>query len=107
MERARLGLSLIVIGALMFVTSLFVLLLYSDFYLISLFLMFISIVLIAIGFAYAKGVDSSIDIPKAECYHCNGTGKVDDDTCPRCGGTGLARADEKDEGAGGLSCGRL
>ena len=94
MERARLGLSLIVLGSIIFVVSLFVLLLQFNFYLVSLFMMFIAIILIAIGFAYAKGVDSSIDIPKTECYHCNGTGLVDADTCPRCGGTGLAREDD-------------
>lgn len=63
MEHSRLGLVLILIGAILFVASFFVLLLYSELYLISLFTMFFSVVLIAIGFAYAKGVDSSIDYP--------------------------------------------
>ena len=63
MERSRLGLVFILIGAILFVASIFVLLLYSELYLISLFTMFLSVVLIAIGFAYAKGVDSSIDYP--------------------------------------------
>jgi len=66
MERSRLGLIFILIGALLFVTSFFVLLLYSELYLGSLFTMFLSVVLIAIGFAYAKGVDSSIDFPSNE-----------------------------------------
>ncbi|MHA1863137.1 MAG: hypothetical protein ACTSWA_05155 [Candidatus Thorarchaeota archaeon] len=66
MERSRLGLIFILIGVLLFVTSFFVLLLYSELYLGSLFTMFLSVVLIAIGFAYAKGVDSSIDFPSNE-----------------------------------------
>jgi membrane protein implicated in regulation of membrane protease activity len=94
MERSRLGLVLILIGAILFVISLFVLLLYNDLYLFSLFTMFLSVILIAIGFAYAKGVDSSIDYPSDDCYHCKGTGKVNSETCPRCGGTGIARADD-------------
>ncbi len=94
MERSRLGLVLILIGAILFVISLFVLLLYNDLYLFSLFTMFLSVILIAIGFAYAKGVDSSIDYPSDDCYHCKVTGKVNSETCPRCGGTGIARADD-------------
>ncbi|MHA1928115.1 MAG: hypothetical protein ACTSV2_06015 [Candidatus Thorarchaeota archaeon] len=94
MERSRLGLVLILIGAILFVISLLVLLLYNDLYLLSLFTMFISVVLIAIGFAYAKGVDSSIDFPSDDCYHCKGSGKVNTETCPRCGGTGIAREDD-------------
>ncbi|MGY5873107.1 MAG: hypothetical protein RTV72_12730 [Candidatus Thorarchaeota archaeon] len=91
MERSRLGLIFILIGSITFVVSLIILLLQSDLYLVSLFAMFIAIVLIAIGFAYAKGVDSSLDIPSSDCYYCKGTGKVDTETCPRCGGTGIAR----------------
>ncbi len=94
MERSRLGLVFILIGAILFVISLFVFLLQYDLYLISLFVMFLSVILIAIGFAYAKGVDSSIDYPTDDCYHCKGSGKVNTDTCPRCGGTGIAREDD-------------
>jgi len=94
MERSRLGLVFILIGVLLFVTSIFVLLLYSELYLVSLFTMFLSVVLIAIGFAYAKGVDSSIDFPSDDCYHCKGTGKVETEVCPRCGGSGIARKDD-------------
>ena len=58
MERSRLGLVLILIGAILFVISLFVVLLQFNLYLISLFSMFISVVLIAIGFAYTRGIDA-------------------------------------------------
>ena len=94
MERSRLGLVFMLLGAILFVISFFVLLSYTDLYLLSLFIMFLSVILIAIGFAYAKGVDSSIDYPTDDCYHCKGSGKVNTETCPRCGGTGLARADD-------------
>jgi len=94
MERSRLGLVFILIGVILLVISLFVLLSFTDFYLHSLFAMFLSVILIAIGFAYAKGVDSSIDYPSDDCYHCKGSGKVNTETCPRCGGTGIARSDD-------------
>jgi len=94
MERSRLGLVFILIGVILFVISLLVLLSFTDLYLHSLFAMFLSVILIAIGFAYAKGVDSSIDYHSDDCYHCKGSGKVNTETCPRCGGTGLARADD-------------
>lgn len=94
MERSRLGLVFILVGVILFVISFFVLLSFTDLYLHSLFAMFLSVVLIAIGFAYAKGVDSSIDYPSDDCYHCKGTGKVNTETCPRCGGTGIAREDD-------------
>ena len=94
MERSRLGLVFILVGVILFVISFFVLLSFNDLYLHSLFAMFLSVVLIAIGFAYAKGVDSSIDYPSDDCYHCKGTGKVNTETCPRCGGTGIAREDD-------------
>lgn len=94
MERSRLGLVFILLGAILFVISFFVLLSYTDLYLLSLFIMFLSVILIAIGFAYAKGVDSSIDYSTNDCYHCKGSGKVNTETCPRCGGTGIARLDD-------------
>ena len=61
MEQSRLGMVMIIIGAILFVISLFVVLLQFNFYLISLFAMFISVVLIAIGFAYTRGLENSID----------------------------------------------
>lgn len=94
MERSHLGSVFILIGAILFIISLFVLLSYSDLYLLSLFVMFLSVILIAIGYAYAKGVDSSIDYPSDDCLHCKGAGKVNTETCPRCGGTGIARVDD-------------
>ncbi|TFH06839.1 MAG: hypothetical protein E4H14_09875 [Candidatus Thorarchaeota archaeon] len=61
MEQSRLGLVLIVMGAILFFISLFIILLQFDIYLVSLLAMFISVVLIAIGFAYTKSHDNSID----------------------------------------------
>ncbi|MHA1134992.1 MAG: hypothetical protein ACTSSE_00735 [Candidatus Thorarchaeota archaeon] len=61
MERSRLGLVLILIGVILFVISLFVVLLMFDLNLLSLFAMFISVILIAVGFAYTRGFDNSID----------------------------------------------
>ena len=94
MRRSQLGLILIVAGFLQFVFSLILLVMISSLYIISLFIMFLSVIEVAVGFAYAKGVDSSLDIPNDECYYCKGTGMVNNDTCPRCGGTGLARSDD-------------
>ena len=61
MERSRLGLLLILIGVILFVISLIFVLLYFDLYLISLFAMFVSVVMIAIGFAYTKGLDNPVE----------------------------------------------
>ena len=61
MERSRLGLVLILIGVILFFISLFIILHLPGFYLISLFVMFISVVSIAIGFAYTRSNDSSND----------------------------------------------
>ncbi len=94
MRRNQLGLILIIIGFFQFIISLIMLLSFSYLYIITLFIMFLSVIEIAVGFAYAKGVDSSIDTPKDECYYCHGTGSIKDEVCPRCGGTGLARADD-------------
>lgn len=63
MERSRLGKVFILIGAILFVFSLFIVLLQFNLYLISLFAMFFSVVIIAIGFAYAKGIESSTSTP--------------------------------------------
>ena len=60
MERSRLGLVLIFLGAILFIISLFVFLLPSDLYLLSLITLFTSVILIAVGFAYTKdNVESS------------------------------------------------
>ena len=61
MERSRLGLVLILLGVILFVISLFVILLLFDFYLISLFAMFASVMIIAVGFAYTKRDESTSD----------------------------------------------
>ncbi len=95
MERKNVGPGLILIGAVLFVLSLFVLLPIPTLYLASLFLMFIAVILISVGAAFAKGVDSSLDIPLDECYYCDGTGKKDTEVCPRCGGSGHARPDDE------------
>lgn len=94
MRRFHFGLIFILSGSCFFVISLIVLLLVPVLYLLSLFIMFISVVEIAVGFAYAKGVERSLDIPSDDCYYCKGTGKINSETCPRCGGTGLARTDD-------------
>ncbi|MFW9813657.1 MAG: hypothetical protein ACFFF9_14450 [Candidatus Thorarchaeota archaeon] len=95
MERKKTGPGLVVIGIILFLLSLFVLLPSPGFYLASLFMMFVSVVLIGIGAAFAKGVDSNLDIPREQCYYCEGTGTKDEEVCPRCGGSGLARPDEE------------
>lgn len=94
MQRSQLGLIFIVAGFLEFIIALIILLTISFLYIVSLFIMFVSVIEIAVGFAYAKGVEHSLDIPSDDCYYCKGTGKVDNETCPRCGGSGLARADD-------------
>ncbi|TFG31571.1 30S ribosomal protein S27ae [Candidatus Thorarchaeota archaeon] len=33
-------------------------------------------------------------MPHDDCYYCEGDGMIDSETCPRCGGTGLARNDD-------------
>ena len=69
-----------------------------EFYLLALLLMFGGAILIGVGGALVKGFDSSFEVPKDDCYYCSGNGKVKTedgfDTCPRCGGTGLARPDD-------------
>ncbi len=95
MERKKVGPGLIVIGLILFIVTLFVILPIPAFYLASLFIMFIAVVLIGVGAAFAKGVDSSLDIPSDECYYCQGSGKKDTEVCPRCGGSGLARPDDE------------
>ena len=95
MERKKVGPGLILIGAILFVLSLFVLLPIQSFYLASLFVMFIAVILIGVGAAFLKGVEGSLDMPSDDCYYCEGTGTKDSEVCPRCGGTGLARPDDQ------------
>ncbi|MBE0525523.1 MAG: hypothetical protein IH631_01175 [Candidatus Thorarchaeota archaeon] len=66
MERSRLGQVFILLGSILFFISLFVILLQFNQYLISLFAMFISVVLIAIGFAYVKDTADSIEVSDSE-----------------------------------------
>ena len=94
MERKKVGPGLIFIGVILFVVSLFLILPIPTLYLASLFIMFIAVVLIGVGTAFAKGVDSSLDIPSDDCYYCQGSGKKDTEICPRCGGSGMARPDD-------------
>jgi hypothetical protein len=98
MERKKRGLLFVVAGILIFAISLILLLYFSDFYFIALVSLFIGVVLIGTGTALAKEMDASIEIPRDDCYYCRGTGKIgsdeEEETCPRCGGTGLARQDD-------------
>jgi hypothetical protein len=95
MERKKVGPGLIVVGIILFILSLFVILPLPEFYLPSLFLMFVAVVLIGMGAAFAKGVDNNLDIPRDDCYYCNGSGRKGEEVCPRCGGSGLARPDDE------------
>ena len=61
MEQSSQGLLLIFIGVILFAISLFIVLLLLDLYLISLAAMFISVVVIAVGFAKTKSDDSTIE----------------------------------------------
>jgi hypothetical protein len=91
MERSRLGFLLVLLGVIVLLTSLFVVLpLSSALYVISLFGMFTGVVMIAMGIAISKEMENSLGVDREECYYCNGSGKVNQETCPRCGGTGIA-----------------
>ena len=94
MERKKVGPGLIVIGIAIFIISLFLILPLPEFYLPSLFMMFVAVVLIGVGAAFTKGVDSNLDLPSDECYYCKGSGRKNEEVCPRCGGSGLARPDD-------------
>lgn len=99
MDRKTTGMLLSIIGVALFLGSLFFILPIAGFYIISLFLMFIAVVLVGVGAAFARGAERSLDVPKDDCYYCKGTGRIKSgteySTCPRCGGTGLARPDDK------------
>ncbi len=98
MDRKRNGILIVIIGALLFIGAFMFLLPVTEFYFISLILMFIAVVFIGIGSAMAKNFDRTIDTPTEECYYCNGTGRImgadEEEVCPRCGGSGLAREDD-------------
>lgn len=100
MERSRRGLLIAIIGVILFLVAMFVILPVNELYVVALLIMFIGITLIGTGGAIAKGFDKSLDVPESDCYYCNGTGKIKGaegmETCPRCGGTGLARPDDID-----------
>ena len=92
MERRRKGFTFAILGILLFLVSMVLLLQVPDFYLGSLVTMFIAVVLIGLGGALAKGYDIKLETTTAECYFCNGSGKIESkgnsEVCPRCGGTG-------------------
>ena len=98
MDRIRTGIVLAILGVSLFLVSLYILWNIEFLYLISLLMMFLAVVLIGLGSALAKGFDRSIDVESDSCYYCDGTGKIKgidaSETCPRCGGTGLARPDD-------------
>ncbi len=98
MERRNIGILLAIFGVALFLGTLFIILPIPGLYIISLFLMFVAVVLVGVGAAFARGVENSLDVPSDECYYCRGTGKIKSGeefgTCPRCGGSGLARPDD-------------
>ncbi|MHA3963431.1 MAG: hypothetical protein AM325_007810 [Candidatus Thorarchaeota archaeon SMTZ1-45] len=98
MARKKIGIPLVIIGVILFFITLFFFLPIDGLYILSLFIMFLSVVLVGVGAAFARGADRSLDVPRDECYYCQGTGKIktgeEMGICPRCGGTGLARPDD-------------
>ena len=94
MERRKKGFTFAILGILLFMISLMLLLQIPDFYLGSLVIMFIAVVLIGLGGAIAKGYDIKLETTTEECYFCKGSGRIEvvegSDFCPRCGGTGKA-----------------
>jgi hypothetical protein len=94
MKRSIIGLMFDLIGAFLFLVSLFILLPLSDsYYVLSLFGMFAGTIFIAIGVAISKEAGKSLEQASEDCYYCKGSGKVNHETCPRCGGTGFPPAD--------------
>ena len=98
MFRHKYGPPIILLGIAILFISLFYLLPLPGLYILSLFMMFFAVVLIGVGAAFVRGADRSLDVPSDDCYYCKGTGKIQSgeelETCPRCGGTGLARPDD-------------
>jgi len=99
LDRKRSALVFLVVGIVLFVLSMFYLLPLEGLYVPALVIMFAGVIMIGIGGAVLKGIDRSLGIPEGECRFCKGTGRISDPTgtatCPRCGGTGKARADDK------------
>ncbi|TFF91378.1 hypothetical protein EU545_04280 [Candidatus Thorarchaeota archaeon] len=104
MERRSKGMILTLAGVLILALSVLVLLPLADLYLLALISMFAGVVLIGIGGAMVKEFDNSLEAPEEDCYYCSGTGRIEGsdgyETCPRCGGTGLARPDDYEESTG-------
>ncbi|MHA2057938.1 MAG: hypothetical protein ACW979_09945 [Candidatus Thorarchaeota archaeon] len=98
MDRKMVGLLLVIMGIVLCFGTLFFILPIPGMYIISLFMMFFAVVLVGVGAAFSRNAESSLDIPSDDCYYCQGTGKIKSgeefDTCPRCGGSGLARPDD-------------
>ena len=98
MERQTIGPILVIVGVALCLGTLFFVLPIPGLYIISLFMMFLAVVLVGVGAAFARGAGKSLDVPTDDCYYCKGTGKIKSGeefgTCPRCGGSGLARPDD-------------
>ncbi|MFW9919895.1 MAG: hypothetical protein ACFFED_09865 [Candidatus Thorarchaeota archaeon] len=96
MERKQNAGMIAFLGVVLFLFSFLFVLQIPEFYLLSLILMFIGVIMIGIGGAILKGFDKSLDEPEEGCYYCKGTGTSDDGgTCPRCGGTGIDNIDDE------------
>ena len=100
MDRKTIGPLLAIFGVALCLGSLLFVLPIPELYIISLFMIFFAVVLVGVGAAFTREADSSLDVPSDDCYYCKGSGKVKSgetfDTCPRCGGSGLARPDDED-----------
>jgi hypothetical protein len=95
MQRKNKAGIITVAGIALFLVSIILILPIVEYYLLSLVLMFIGVIMIGIGSAILKGFDRSLDEPQTKCYYCTGSGTLSDGTtCPRCGGTGLGRSDD-------------
>ena len=95
------GVILVVIGGTLFLGSLLLVLPIENLYLLSLVMMFGGVVLIGLGGALVKQIDTRLqmlDSPSEKCYYCEGSGKIEGidgfETCPRCGGSGAARPED-------------
>jgi hypothetical protein len=98
MDRKTIGPLLAILGIVLCFGSLFYILPIPGFYIVSLFMIFFAVVLVGVGAAFTRGADRSLDVPSDDCYYCKGSGKIKSgdefETCPRCGGSGLARPDD-------------
>lgn len=98
MDRTARGAAAALVGAIVFLVSLFFLLPVPILYVPSLLLMFIGVVIIGVGSAVAKGFDKNLDEVSIQCYFCKGSGRIDGingkEVCPRCGGSGVGRSDD-------------